>query len=127
MNQEEGPVTTTGETTKRGPLGLLVIGAGVVMANWLVFGLIAGEWNPGTIYIVLSALVLLSAFGIGGISIGVKTQRLIGWYFGFAALVIILSDLRFDGFPSDAVRVIVYIIFIVGAALMFVGARQLSD
>jgi hypothetical protein len=107
--------------------GLLVIGAGLILANWIVFGLLAGEWNPGTIYIVLSLLVVLSAFNLGGVSVSERTQRLIGLFVGLAAAVIVLVDLRFDGFPDDFVRVLAYIIFVLGAVLMFVGARGLSD
>jgi hypothetical protein len=39
--------------------GLLVIGAGVIVAGWVLLGILAGEWNPGAIYIVLSLIVLL--------------------------------------------------------------------
>jgi hypothetical protein len=126
LSQEERRVVTASETTK-GPLGLLVIGAGLIFATWVIFGLIAGEWNPGTIYTALALLVLLSAFGIGGLSIGVQTKRVIGWFFGLAALVIILSDIRYDGFPNEAIDWIAYILFVVGAVMMFLGARQLSD
>ncbi len=125
MSQEETPAVTS-ETTK-GPLGLLVIGAGLIVAIWVVFGLIAGEWNPGTIYTALALLVLLSAFGIGGISIGGQTKRVIGWFFGVIALLIILNDIRFNGFPNDAVDWIAYILFIAGSVMMFLGARQLAD
>lgn len=111
----------------RAPFGLLVIGAGVIIANWLVLGLIVGVWNPGAIYVALALLVLLSAFGIGGVSVGVQTRRVIGWFFGLAALAMVLSDLRYDRSPDDALGVIAHIIFYVGAVLMFVGAGQLSD
>ncbi len=97
------------------------------MANWVVLGLIAGEWNPSTFYVVLALIVVLSAFGVLGISIGVQTQRIIGWFFGLSALVIILSYIRYDGFPDDASGLIATVIFFVGSLLMFIGARQLSD
>ena len=119
-------MTTTGETTKS-PLGLLVIGAGLIVGNWVVFGIIAGEWNTSALYVALSLLVLLTAFGIGGISIGVQTQRVIGWFIGLAALALVLGDLRYNGFPDEAMDWIAYILFNAGAVLMFVGARQLSD
>lgn len=126
MSQEETPAVTTSGTAK-GPLGLLVIGAGLIVGNWVVFGIIAGEWNTGAVYVALALLVLLSAFGIGGISIGVQTQRIIGWFFGFVALALVLSDLRYDRMPNEAIDWIAYILFTAGAVLMFVGARQLSD
>lgn len=116
----------TGARSGTGP-GLLVIGAGLIVANWIILGLLAGEWNPGAIYIALALMVLLSAFNIGGISVSARTQRAIGIFVGLAALVIVLADLRFDGFPSDALRVVAYLVFVAGAALMFWGARELSD
>lgn len=116
----------TGQKSGTGP-GLLVIGAGLIVANWIILGLLAGEWNPGAIYIALAAMVLLSAFNIGGVSVSARTQRAIGIFVGLAALVIVLADLRFDGFPSDAMRVVAYLVFVAGAALMFWGARELSD
>lgn len=126
MSQEDRPVVTASGTTK-GSLGLLVIGAGLIVANWVVFGIIAGEWNTFAVYVALALLVLFSAFGIGGISIGLQTQRVIGWFFGFVALAHVLTDLRYDGFPNEAIEWIAYILFTAGAVLMFVGARQLSD
>jgi len=120
-------VTTTGETTKS-PLGLLVIGAGLIVGGWVVFSVIAGEWDTSPVYIALALLVLLSAYGTGGISIGVQTQRVIGWFFGFVAVASVVSDLRYDGgFPNEAMDWIAYIAFHAGAVMMFVGARQLSD
>jgi len=111
----------------RAPIGLLVIGAGLIVANWVVLGLLVGRWNPSTFYVVIALMVLLSAVGFGGVSIGVKAQRFIGWFFGLSALVIIVTNLRYDGFPHDATGWIATIIFYVGAVLMFVGAGHLSD
>lgn len=127
MSQEDRPVAVPSGSTKAASLGLLVIGAGVIVGNWLIFGIIAGEWNTGAVYVALALLVLLSAFGLGGISIGLQTQRVIGWFFGLVALALILADLRYDGFPNEAIDWIAYILFTAGAVMMFVGARQLSD
>ena len=125
MTQDDRPAVTS-ERSGTGR-GLLVIGAGLIVANWIILGLLAGEWNPGAIYIALALMVLLSAFNIGGVSVSARTQRAIGIFVGLAALVIVLADLRFDGFPSDALRVVAYLVFVAGAALMFWGARELSD
>jgi hypothetical protein len=115
------------EGTAKGSPGLLVIGAGLLVANWIVLGLLAGEWNPGAFYIALALMVLLSSYNVGGISLNARTLRAIGLFVGLAALVIVLADLRFDGFPSEGVRWIAYVVFVAGAALMFWGARSLSD
>jgi len=126
LTQEEKPAVTTSGTNKES-LGLLVIGAGLVVGGWVVFSVIAGEWNTNAIYVALALLVLLSSFGIGGISIGVQTQRVIGWFFGLAAVALVLADIRYDGFPNEAMDWIAYFLFTGGAVLMFLGARQLSD
>jgi hypothetical protein len=107
--------------------GLLVLGAGVIVAGWVLLGILAGEWNPGAICIVLSLIVLLSAYNVAGINVGTGTQRVIGYFMGLAALVIVIADLRFDGFPEDGLRILAYIVFVAGCVLMFVGARTLSD
>lgn len=107
--------------------GLLVIGAGVIVAGWVLLGVLAGEWNPGAIYIVLPLIVLLSAYTVAGIKVGVSTQRAIGYFMGLAALVFVIADLRYDNFPNDAWTIIAYVVFLAGCVLMFMGARVLSD
>jgi hypothetical protein len=72
-------------------------------------------------------MVLLSVYNIGGISLNARTQRAIGFFMGLAALVIVLANLRYDGFPDEAVRWIAYVVFVAGAASMFWGARSLPD
>ena len=107
--------------------GLLVIGAGVIVAGWILLGILAGEWNPGALYIALSLIVLLSAYDVAGIRVGTGAQRAIGYFMGLAALVIVIADLRFDGFPDDAMTILAYVVFVVGCVLMFMGARALAD
>lgn len=123
---DEGTPAEVVKATGSSP-GLLVIGAGVIVGGWVILGVIAGEWNPGPLYIALALIVLLSAYGIGGISVGRGTQKAIGYFMGLAALVILVSDLRYGGFPDEAIWIISYIVFVVGSALMFMGARALSD
>jgi hypothetical protein len=41
--------------------------------------------------------------------------------------VLLLSDLRFSGFPDGFADVLAYIAFMVGAALMFLGARGIKS
>lgn len=120
-------VTQDNKGVVTGSKGLLVIGAGVIVANWLLLGLIAGEWNPGAVYIALALLVLVSAYNIGGVSVSAGAQRAIGLFMGLAAAVIVLADIRFDGFPNDALRVVAYLVFVIGAVMMFLGARGASD
>lgn len=126
LSQEETPVATTSGTTKK-PMGLLAIGAGLVVATWVIFGLLAGEWNPSQFWIGLALLVLLSSFNVAGISIGARAERVIGLFFGLTAVVGLLVIVRFDSFPSDAWGVIAYVLFLIGAGLMFFGSRGISD
>lgn len=107
--------------------GLLVIGAGVIVAGWVLLGVIAGEWNPSAIYVAISLIVLLSAYNVAGIRVGTGTQRAIGYFMGLSALVIVIADLRYDGFPNDALTILAYVVFVAGSVLMFMGARALSD
>ncbi|HEX6286917.1 MAG TPA: hypothetical protein VFZ80_05485 [Acidimicrobiia bacterium] len=125
MTQEESPAQRV--SSGGGSPGLLVIGAGLMIVNWILLGLLAGEWNPGALYIALALLVLASAYNIGGVSLSPSTNRVIGLFMGLAALVIVVADLRFGSFPDDALRVVAYIVFVASAALMFIGARQLTD
>lgn len=107
--------------------GLLVVGAGVIVAGWVLLGVIAGEWNPSAIFVALSLIVLLSAYNVAGVEVGTGTQRVIGYFMGLAAVVIVIADLRYDGFPNDALTILAYVVFVAGSVLMFMGARALSD
>ena len=107
--------------------GRLVIGAGVIVAGWVLLGVLAGEWNPSAIYVTLSLIVLLSAYNVAGIEVGTGTQRAIGYFMGLAALVIVIADLRYDGFPNGALTILAYVVFVAGSVLMFMGARTLPD
>jgi hypothetical protein len=124
---EEGTPAHVVKSTGGNSPGLLVIGAGVIVAAWVLLGVLAGEWNPGTIYVVLSLIVLLSAYNVAGIKVSAGTQRAIGYFMGLAALVIVVTDLRYSAFPDDALTIIAYVVFVAGCVLMFMGARALTD
>lgn len=123
---EEGTAPVVESTGGNSP-GLLVIGAGVIVAGWVLLGVLAGEWNPGAIYIVLPLIVLLSAYNVAGIKVGVSTQRAIGYFMGLTALVFVIGDLRYDNFPNDTWTIIAYVAFLAGCVLMFMGARSVAD
>jgi hypothetical protein len=126
MTEEGTPAPVVKSTGGNSP-GLLVIGAGVIVAGWVLLGVLAGEWNPGAIYIVLPLIVLLSAYTVAGIKVGAGTQRAIGYFMGLTALVFIIGDLRYDNFPNDTWTIIAYVVFLAGCVLMFMGARALAD
>jgi hypothetical protein len=116
-----------GSSEAKGSSGFLMLGAAVIVAGWVLFGLLIGEYAFSAVYVGLAALVLLSILGIGGFSLGAGTQRTIGLFLGVAGLVLLLSDLRFSGFPDGFADVLAYITFMVGAALMFLGARGMKS
>ena len=124
---EEGTPAEVAQSTGGNSPGLLVIGAAVIVGGWILLGIIAGEWNPGALYIALSLIVLLSAYNVAGIKVGTGTQRVIGYFMGLAALVIVIADLRYGTFPDDGLRIVSYVVFVAGSVLMFMGARALSD
>ena len=111
----------------KGSSGLLMIGAAVVVAGWLLFGLLLGEYAFSAVYIALAALVLLSILSIGGFSLSGRAQRTIGLFMGLAVVFIVLIDLRYNDFPDDFVDVLAYLTFVAGGILMFVGARGIRD
>jgi hypothetical protein len=123
---EEGTAPVAKSSGGNSP-GLLVIGAGVIVAGWVLLGVLAGEWNPGAIYIVLPLIVVLSAYNVVGIKVGVSTQRAIGYFMGLTALVFVIGDLRYNSFPNDALTIVAYVVFIAGCVLMFMGARSVAD
>jgi hypothetical protein len=119
----ETPATPMMKVSTTGSQGLLMIGAALIVAGWILFGLLIGQYAVPSIFVALAALVLLSILGMGGVGVGTGTQRAIGLFIGIAALIEILNDLRFTSFPDGFVDVLAYLVFVVGAALMFWGAR----
>jgi hypothetical protein len=117
------PVPPMKKLSTTGSQGMLMIGAALIVAGWILFGLLIGEYARSGIYVGLAALVLLSVLGMRGFGVGAGTQRTIGLFIGIATLLDILNDIRFGGFPDGFVDVLAYLVFVAGAALMFLGAR----
>ncbi|MGQ0849227.1 MAG: hypothetical protein ACT4OP_08940 [Actinomycetota bacterium] len=127
MTQENMPsVPAESGSTARGSAGFLMIGSALIVAGYVLFGLIIGEYAQSAVYVGLALLVLLSILGIGGISLSPGTQRAAGLFMGIVVLLIVLSDLRFSDFPDGFADVLAYLAFIVGGALMFLGARGIK-
>ena len=109
-----------------GSSGFLMIGSALIVAGWVLFGLLLGEYAFSAVLVGLAALVLLAVLGIPGFGVGAGTQRTIGLFIGIAAALDILNDIRFGGFPDGFVDVLAYLVFVAGAALMFLGARGMK-
>ena len=120
------PASPMNKPSTTGSQGLLMIGAALIVAGWVLFGLLIGEYARSGLYVGLAALVLLSVLGMGGIGVGAGTQRTIGLFMGLALLVDVLNDVRFSGFPDEVLDVLAYLVFVAGAALMFWGARGIK-
>lgn len=123
MTTDESPAGAVREAP-----GLLVVGAGVFAAGWVLLGIVAGKWNPGFFLVALVLMVLASAFGgIAGISLSNGTQRLIGYFMGLYVLATIISYIRYDTWPNETMAWVATIVFFLSGALMFAGARQITD
>ena len=126
MVSENQPGEVRARRSSSGDTGLLMIGAGVIVAGWLLFGVILGEFTYGATYVAVAALALMSILGVGGLSMGNPTLKLLGYFMGLVGFFLLIGDLRFD-FPDGVVDNIANIAFYVGCVLMFVGARGLND
>ncbi|MGH8927987.1 MAG: hypothetical protein ACRDWH_06520 [Acidimicrobiia bacterium] len=109
-----------------GAAGFLMIGTGILVAGHILFGLFIGEFGFSSFVVALALLVLMSIFGWGGIGLGTRAQKLIGFFVGIVGVLFLLDDIRF-GFPDGVVDNIANIVFYIGALLMFLGARGLKE
>lgn len=126
MVSENQPADVPATRGASADTGLLMIGAAVIVAGWLLFGVIMGEFPYSVIYTAIAALTLMSILGVGGIRLGNRTLRLFGYFIGVVGLLLLIEDLRF-GFPDGVVDNIANIVFYIACVMMFVGARGLTD
>jgi hypothetical protein len=112
--------------SSRGAAGFLMIGAIVIVGGHVVFGVIMGEFTYGNTGVAVALLILMSILGMG-FGLGEPSiQRVLGYFLGLSGTVALLSDIRF-GFPDGFVDNLANLVFYVGAALAFLGARGLKD
>lgn len=128
MVSESQPSDTppTAPSSSAGGSGLMMIGAAIIVAGWVIFGVIMGEFPLLAVYVSVAALTLMSILGVGGLNLGDRTLKLLGYFMGLAGLVLLVGDLRF-GFPDRVADNLANIVFYIGCLLMFVGARGLTD
>lgn len=126
MVSENQPAEVPAVERAPGDTGLLMIGAAVIIGAWLVFDVIMGEFGYSAVFYAVAALALLSILGVGGLKLGNRTLKLLGYFMGLSGLFILIDDLRY-GFPDGVADNLANIIFYIGFLLMFVGARGLSD
>lgn len=126
MVSENQPAEVPAAKGASSDTGLLMIGAAIVLGAWLVFDVIMGEFGYVAVYYAIAALVLMSILGVGGLKLGNRTLKLLGYFMGLVGVFLLVDDLRY-GFPDGVADNIANIVFYVGFLLMFVGARGLSD
>jgi hypothetical protein len=127
-NQSSEPAAqpSAAPISSRGAAGFLMIGAIVIVGGHVVFGVIMGEFTYGNTGVAVALLILMSILGMG-FGLGEPSiQRVLGYFLGLSGIVALLSDIRF-GFPDGFVDNLANLVFYVGAALAFLGARGLKD
>jgi hypothetical protein len=122
----ETPASPMRKQATTGNEGFLMIGSALIVAGWLLFGVIIGEYAVSAVYVILATMVLLSTLAVAGLTVGAGTQRAIGLFMGIALFVTVLNDIRFSGFPDELVDWLAYLVFLAGAAIMFMGARGMK-
>jgi hypothetical protein len=85
-----------------------------------------GEFTYGNTNVAVSLLILMSIMGMGFGVGGTLIQRVLGYFLGLSGAVALLSDIRFS-FPDGFVDNLANLVFYIGAALAFLGARGLKD
>lgn len=126
MASENQPAETSGASIGGGDTGVLMIGAAIVIAAWLIFDVIMGEFGYVGTYTAVAALALMSILGVGGLKLSNRTLKLLGWFMGLVGVFALIDDLRY-GFPDGAADNIANIVFYIGFFVMWVGARGLKD
>jgi len=112
--------------TSKGAAGFLMIGAIIIVGGHVLFGIIMGEFTYGNTSVAVALLILMSILGMG-FGVGeTPIQRVLGYFLGLSGAVALLSDIRFS-FPNGFVDNLANLVFYVGAALAFLGARGLKD
>ncbi len=118
------PDATSG-TTALGDSQLLMVGGAVILAGFLVFAVIMGEFMYSAVFISVAAIVVMAVRRVGGLTLGNGTLRLLGYFMGLVGAALLIADLRF-GFPSGVADNLANATFYVGCLLMFLGARGLE-
>jgi hypothetical protein len=110
-------------------VALVWIGAGLVLASWVVFELIARDYFVTTVALVLAAAVVVlprvAPRAVAAIAPLDAFTKVGGYALAFVGVVELLDDLRFesfDGIMSFLGGLVAY----VGYVLAFAGARSIK-
>ena len=126
----EQPDAGTPQSGNDSGVALVWMGAGLVLASWVFFEIIVGEYFVSTLGTVLAAsLILLPRLApkaIGKVAPLSALTKLGGYALAFTGVVELLDDLRFDGL-EDFASVVGGLIAYAGYVLAFLGARNIKD
>ncbi len=102
---------------------LLMVAALLIIGEYLIFGLIAGEWYPGEVSLVAASVVLI--FSLMKQRESDTVLKIGGYVIAAAGVWNFIEGIRFgwDGF----IDVIAWIVLALAAVLGFVGARAIDD
>ena len=126
----EQPDAGASESGNDSGVALVWMGAGLVLASWVIFEIIVGEYFVSNVGLVLAAsLVILPRLApkaLGRIAPLSALTKLGGYALAFSGVVELLDDLRFDGL-EDFASVVGGLIAYAGYVLAFLGARNIKD
>lgn len=110
-------------------VALVWIGAALVLASFVIFEVIAGEYFVTTAAVVLAAVILilprLAPDAIGAIAPLPAFTKAAGYALAFAGVVELLADIRFDAL-DEFVAIVGALVAYAGYALAAYGAHSIK-
>lgn len=125
---DEGGVPT--EATNDAGVALVWIGAGLVLASWLIFEIIIGEYFVTNTSVVLAASLIvlprIAPKAVRAMAPLWSFVKLLGYGLVLSGLVEFLDDIRFEGL-EDFVSILGALVAYAGYVVVFFGARAIND
>lgn len=128
MTAENYDVNSSGSDSKSG-VALVWIGAALVLAAFVLFEIIAGEYFVTTTAVVLAAAILvlprLAPDAIAAIATLPAFTKALGYFLALAGVVELLDDVRFDVL-DEFVAIVGALVAYAGYGLAAYGARSIK-
>ena len=125
----EQPTGAAAEGNDSG-IALVWIGAGLVLASWIVFEIIVGEYFVSNVGLVLAASLVvlprLAPRAVGAIAPLASFTKVVGYALAFSGVIELLDDLRFEAL-EDFASILGGLVAYAGYVLAFIGARNIKD
>jgi hypothetical protein len=118
--------------TTTAPESMMMLGAGLILGGWLLFGIVLDDYFTDWTVLLLAVLVLLMARSSGGfyenIALRSTLLKVAGYAIGILAVFELIFDIRFAGGELDSfVEILGALALFGGSALVFMGARSIVD